>query len=145
LIIYLDTSALLKQYIQEDHSEQVEQLLRQAEGSGTSLLTYAEMASAMTRSARMGLIPMDEAQAAWKDFTMDWESLLRLNISSQVTGRAAKLAWEHGLRGYDALHLASTLIWQEALGEALTLATFDRDLWQAGQKTGLQVWPVSSP
>jgi predicted nucleic acid-binding protein len=141
LIIYLDTSALLKQYVQEDQSEQVEQLLRQAEGAGTSLLTYAEMASAMARAARMGLIPSDEAQAAWKDFLTDWEFLLRLNLSSQVTGRAAKLAWEYGLRGYDAVHLASALLWQEALGAPLTLATFDRDLWQAGKKAGLQVWP----
>lgn len=141
MIIYLDTSALLKQYIQEDWSEEVEKLLGIVDGSGTSIITYPEMASAIARSARMGLFPSDEAQAAWKDFLADWEFLTRLKVSSQVTEWAAKLAWEYGLRGYDAMHFASARLWQETLDAPITLATFDRDLWLAGQQTGMSVWP----
>ena len=141
MIIYLDTSALLKQYIQESGSEEVIELLGTANSSGTNLLAYVEMASAITRAVRLKLIPADEAQTTWKDFLVDWELLVRLDVSGQITKRAAALAWEHGLRGYDALHFASALTWQDAIDMPVTLATYDRELWSAAQKTGMNVWP----
>jgi predicted nucleic acid-binding protein len=141
LIIYLDTSTLLKQYIQEAGSKEVGKLLASAVGTGTSLLTYAEMASAISRAVRMKLVSADEAQTTWEDFLMDWELLVRLDVSGQITKRAAALAWEHGLRGYDAVHFASALTWQETIEMPVTLATYDRELWLAAQKTGMEVWP----
>jgi len=141
LIIYLDTSALLKQYIQEAGSEEVETLLASADSTGTSLLTYVEMASAISRAVRMDLVPAEEAQVTWEDFLVDWELLVRLDASGQITKRAATLAWEHGLRGYDAMHLSSALTWQDAIDTHVTVATYDRDLWLAARKAGLLVWP----
>jgi hypothetical protein len=32
--------------------------------------------------------------------------------------------------------------WQASLGEPVTLATFDRQLWRAGTAAGLRMWPV---
>ena len=54
---------------------------------------------------------------------------------------ADTLAWDYGLRGYDAVHLASALTWQEALGEPVLLATFDKQLWSAAPKAGVAIWP----
>jgi predicted nucleic acid-binding protein len=67
--------------------------------------------------------------------------LVRLDVSWQIAKRAAALAWEYGLRGYDAMHFASALGWQDAIDMPVTLATYDRDLWRAAQKAGMQVWP----
>jgi hypothetical protein len=47
------------------------------------------------------------------------------------------LAWEYSLRGYDAMHLNCALLWKETLEAQITMATFDRDLWQASKKAGL--------
>lgn len=141
MIIYFDTSALLKQYVYESGSEDVIKLLGTANSVGTNLLTYVEMASALTRAVRMKLIPNDEARATWNDFLADWELLVRLDISEQITKRAAALAWEYGLRGYDAMHFASALAWQEAIDAPVTLATYDRELWSAAQKAGMKAWP----
>jgi hypothetical protein len=55
------------------------------------------------------------------------------------------LAWEHGLRGYDAVQLASALTWQESVGEQIVLATFDQRLWDAAKRTGLKAWPEELP
>lgn len=140
-IIYLDTSALLKVYIQEAQSENVRLLFDHADGMGTSIVTYTEMASAMARAARMQLITEGESKASWGKFLGDWPGFLRLNLSSQLTERAALLAWDFGLRGYDAIHLATALTWQEALGSPICLATFDRLLWGAGKNIGVEVWP----
>jgi predicted nucleic acid-binding protein len=59
--------------------------------------------------------------------------------------RAAALAWEHGLRGYDAVHLASALAWSEALGETVAVATYDRELWRGAKASGLSVGPAAMP
>jgi predicted nucleic acid-binding protein len=140
-IIYLDTSALLKLYIQEAHSDDVAGLVSVADGAGTSILTYTEMAAAMSRAARMRLISDDAASTAWDKFLGDWPEFTRLKLSAALTERAATLAWGFGLRGYDAMHMAAALTWQDALDEPVLLATFDRLLWNAGKKAGVVVWP----
>jgi predicted nucleic acid-binding protein len=141
LIIYLDTSALLKQYVQETGSEEVGILLESAEVVGTVIVTYVEMASAIARAVRMKMIPSDEARKTWEDFLVDWGLLVRLDVSGQLAKRAAALAWEHGLRGYDAIHLATALSWEEAMDVPVKLATYDHELWLAAQGTGMEVWP----
>jgi uncharacterized protein len=140
-IICLDTSALLKLYIQKSHSDEVSGLVNTADGTGTSILTYTEMASAMSRAARMRLISDEAAKTAWDNFLGDWPEFTRLKLSAALTERAAALAWGFGLRGYDAMHLAAALTWQDALGEPILLATFGRLLWHAGKKAGVAMWP----
>jgi len=141
LIIYLDTSALLKQYIGEDGTEQVKRLVLQAVGIGSATVTHAEVASAMSRSVRNGNISPEEGQKAWEEFLRDWPSVAKQKISMQLVERAASLAWEYRLRGYDALHLGAAQAWQAALSMPVTLATFDRELWQAARQAGLDAWP----
>ena len=140
-IIYLDTSALVKQYVQESGSREVQRLIKSADHSGTSLITRSEMAAALARAVRMKIFPRSEAEAAWNQFLGEWSTLSRLNVSKQIVDRAAALAWEFPLRGYDAVHLASAVLWQETLETQITLATFDWELWSAGSLVGLTVWP----
>ena len=140
-IIYLDTSALVKQYVQERGSREVQRLIKSADHSGTSLITRSEMAAALARAVRIKIFPAAEAEAAWNQFLGEWSTLSRLNISKQIVDRAAALAWEFTLCGYDAVHLASAILWQETLETQITLATFDRELWSAGSLAGLIVWP----
>ena len=142
-LINLDTSALVKQYVQEMGSKEVQKLIKSADHSGTSLITRTEMAAALARAVRMKLLPSSEAGAAWNQFLVEWSSLSRLKVSGQIIERASELAWEYPLRGYDAVHLASAVLWQETLETQITLATFDRELWSAGNYVGLTVWPES--
>ncbi len=94
-------------------------------------MTYTETAAALARAVRMELLSDDAARAAWRQFQADWPGYTRLKLSTALVERAAALAWDFGLRGYDATHLASALLWQEALGEPVNLAAFDRALWNA--------------
>ena len=70
-----------------------------------------------------------------------WPHLIRLQLTETLVARAASLAWEQWLRGYDAIHLATALVWHETLGQPVFVATFDRQLWQGAQATGLIAWP----
>jgi hypothetical protein len=57
-------------------------------------------------------------------------------LCAALASRAEALAWAVALLDDDAVQLASTVTWQESVGAAITLATFDRQLWADGQKGG---------
>lgn len=141
MITYLDTSALVKAYVREFGSEEVMQLIRVATVVGTSRVSKAEMAAALATAARIKYVNAVDAKQAWQDFQANWRTLYKIAVSETVVDKAASLAWEYGLRGYDAVHLATASLWQETIGEPVTLATFDFQLWVAGEMAGLSVWP----
>ena len=142
MIVYLDASALVKRYVAESGSAQVAALIGEAQAIGTGVITRAEVAAALARSARMGLVTPESGLKALSAFNADWEHLIRLQLGEALVARAASLAWEHGLRGYDAVHLAAALGWRETLDEAITVATYDRELWRGAQASGLAPWPA---
>ena len=142
MIVYLDASALVKRYIAEAGSPEVEALIGEAQAIGTAVISRAEVAAALARAARIGLVAREAAAKALKAFNTDWEHLVRLQLSEPL---AAVLAWEHGLRGYDSVHLASALVWSETLGETVAVATYDRELWRGAKASGLSAWPAQMP
>jgi predicted nucleic acid-binding protein len=145
VIVYLDASALVKRYVAEVGSAEVEALIGEAQATGTAVLSRAEVAAALAKAARVGLVAREAAQKALESFNADWEHLIRLQFGEPLAARAASLAWEHGLRGYDAVHLATALVWRETLGESVTVATYDRELWRGAQASGLSPWPAAIP
>lgn len=141
MIVYLDASALVKRYIAESGSAAVEKLIDQAEALGTSVISRAEVSAALANAVRMNIVARDAAANALKLFAGDWTHFMRLQLTETLAARAASLAWEQGLRGYDAVHLATALVWHETLGQPVLVATFDRQLRRAAQATGLVAWP----
>jgi predicted nucleic acid-binding protein len=141
MIVYLDASALVKRYLQEPGSEAVAALITEAQLVGTTLISRAEVVAALGKAARVGLVTKAEALRAVKMFRTDWPALFRLRLDESTVAQADTLAWTHGLRGFDAVHLATAQLWQEALGEVTAFATYDRPLWQAAQHIGLNAWP----
>ena len=145
MIVYLDASALVKRYVAEPGSPDVEALIGAAQAIGTGVVSRAEVAAALGKAARVGLVTRGAAAEALEAFNADWEHLIRLQFSEPLAARAAALAWEYGLRGYDAVHLATALVWCETLSEAVTVATYDRELWRSAQASGLSPWPAEMP
>jgi predicted nucleic acid-binding protein len=66
---------------------------------------------------------------------------VRVQVTEALIARADAFAWEYGLRGYDAVHLAAASLWQDWMGERVTLATFDRRLWAVAEQVGLLPYP----
>lgn len=141
LITFLDTSALFKKYVQEKGSEDLRELWFNADIIGSALITRVEMAAALAKAERMKWINSEEAEQAWEEFLLDWRDVAVIEIEDLIVTRASNLAWDFGLRGYDAMHLATALVWGETLNQEITLSTFDRQLWQAAKRYGLPVWP----
>jgi len=142
MILYLDTSAYVKQYFQEAGSIEVGEVIDKSFLVGTSLMTRAEMAAAFAKYARMGILPRTEAEQKYLQFQADCSQLFFVELTLDVVTLAGDLAWEHGLRGYDAVHLASALTWRRLMREPIILATFDRKLWLAASAVGLVPFPA---
>jgi predicted nucleic acid-binding protein len=145
VILYADTSLLVKHYLTEAGSAQVDAVLTPPTVVGTAVITRAEVSVGLAKATRLGMLTVAEARQSLVEFRSQWPHLLRLRINEAVAKRADELAWDHQLRGYDAVHLAVALTWQVSLDEPLTLGTYDRQLWEAGQQTNLAVWPAVLP
>lgn len=145
MIAYIDASALVKRYVQEHGSRETIELTSSAEMTATSIISRAEVAAGLAKAVRSRVVPDHVAKAAQRSFAVDWPDLLRVTVTDALVERAEALAWEHGLRGYDAVHLASALTWQESAGEEIVLATFDYQLWDAAKRAGLKPWPEERP
>jgi predicted nucleic acid-binding protein len=145
VIAYLDASALVKRYVVERGSTETIALTAESEMTATSIVSRAEVAAALAKAARTALLANDIAQNARRSFARDWPDIVRVPVTEAIVERAESHAWEHGLRGYDAIQFASALIWQESVGEAIVLATFDQQLWEAAKRTGVKVWPDQAP
>ena len=145
MILYLDASALVKRYIAEPGASEVTGAIAAAEVVGTSLISRAEVSAALAKAVRVGTLTRQEAASALQVFRSEWPNLVRVQATEVLVTRADELAWELGLRGYDAMHLASALLWQEGMGERVTVATFDRQLWKAAEQRGMIPFPDDLP
>lgn len=109
MILYLDTSSLVKLYVVEQGSDEVARLTGDAETLATSVVAFAEARSAFARLGREGVLSGEEADAVRREFLQDWPSMLKIKLLRRVYERAGELTESHALRGFDAIHMASLL------------------------------------
>jgi predicted nucleic acid-binding protein len=145
MILYLDASALVKRYVAEPGTSEVAQAIAGAEVVGTSTISRAETAAALAKAVRVGTLIREAAASALQVFRSEWMNLVRVQPTELLVARADALAWELGLRGYDAVHLASALLWKEGMGQEVTVATFDQQLWEAATQRDLIPFPDDLP
>ncbi len=141
MILYLDASALVKRYVTERGSRETAELCTKADLVATSLISRAEVAAALAKAVRVGIVDANNGRKAQRAFVNQWPDFAKGPVTEALVARAESLAWDSALRGYDAVQLASALTWQESVGAEITLATFDRQLWSAGKQVGMHVWP----
>ena len=145
MILYLDTSALVKRYVAEPGSVEVSDAISRADVIGTALISRAEVAAALAKAVRVDALTWQEALTCLQVFRGEWPNLMRVQVTETVVTVADTFAWEHGLRGYDAVHLAAASLWQDTMGEQVTFSTFDRRLWEAARGIGLALHPADLP
>lgn len=139
MILYLDTSALVKMYAEEAGSRIVRQAVVDARLIATSLLSYAETRSELSRKGRSGEIGTADLKKCRQEFERDWARLHRLPIDETLVRKAGDLCDEHALRALDALHLASAASLQATLGSMVRFACFDNALNRAAVALGLEL------
>jgi predicted nucleic acid-binding protein len=137
VILYLDTSALVKLYVPEPDSALIQQSVDAPELSSTSRIAYVEARAAFARKRRERAVTPRDYHTIVQDFADDWETFFIVDVSEALTKRAAQLAERFALRGYDAIHLASAVIVGEQGAQAVRFACFDEKLSRAARRQGL--------
>lgn len=145
MIAYLDASALVKRHVDERGSRETLEFTARAEVVATSLISRAEVAAALANAVRVKLLEEEEAREAQRAFGAQWPDIAKIPVTEALVSRAEMLAWDYGLRGYDAVQLASAVLFEESVGTAVRLATFDKHLWDAARRAGLEPWPDKPP
>lgn len=129
MTLYLDSSALVKRYVEEDGSDAVRAAMAEAKQLTSCRLGYVETVRAVgLRSGHLGASRVRD----------DWGAFAVIEIGRDVAERAAEVALAEGLRAGDALHLAAALA---ASVENLTFATWDARLHRAAREHGLRTLP----
>jgi uncharacterized protein len=139
VILYLDSSALVKLYVPETDSALIKRRVEAADMPATSRISYAEARAAFARKRREHTVGLRDYQTVVQDFENDWESYFIVDVSESLIKRAGQLAQHHALRGYDAVHLASAVILSEEANQPVRFACFDEKLRRAARRHGLTV------
>ena len=141
MILYVDTSALVKLYVREPGSTALRAHAAKAGALATSVVAYAEIRAAFARLKRSGGSTDAMHQQRLRQLGQDWEALLRVELAADVLRSAGDLAEIYGLRGFDSIHLASALWLKARVSEPVDFAVFDQRLGAAASKAGLSVVP----
>jgi hypothetical protein len=142
VIRYFDASALAKRYVFETESPQVSLLLTEGPPA-TSRFTEVEVASALARRTREGILTPRERGRALAALEQDMATFYIVELLPEVTALAIGLLTQYRLRGPDAIQLASCLFLKKHLQQEIELVAFDRQLVDVAKRKGLQVWKPS--
>ena len=143
--LYVDASAMVKRYVIEEGSDETDRWWQQATVVASTELCFVEVHAALAKAVRLGLVEVEIARRQADLWTLEWLDVIRIPPTRSHLQVASDLAWRRSLRGYDAVHLASAMGWLGALGAPVTLATFDRQLWDAAVAEGVAVLPEERP
>ena len=138
---YIDTSTLVKRYLPEPGSQELEaRLLAEQPRLLASEFVKIEMLSALRRRERQGLVDRAFCNAAHALFLGDLlqRAVETVRLDSARVEQAARLLGALGspLATLDALHLATAL--DQRVG---MFYTHDAQLSRAAREVGLSVWP----
>jgi len=107
--------------------------------AASSILSYPEGRAALAGARRARRLSATGYARARQEFESLHSELVLVGVDGQLARQAGELADELGLRGYDAVHLASAL----ALATDTTIVTWDEDLKRAAAQSRLAVAPAS--
>lgn len=139
MILYLDTSAIVKLYSDEPGAALVRKAVGRADMIATCLISYTETRSALARKRRLGEINEGMLAEHKREFEQDWETMHHLPINEATVRRAGILVEQYGLRAYDGIHLASVEALQLTVQSSAMFACFDKALNEAASSFGLRL------
>jgi predicted nucleic acid-binding protein len=135
--LYLDTSSLLKLYLLESGTPEIQGLRDRATVVATSLVAYPETRAGLARALRSQRLTPETYGQIFAALEADWVSYLTREVTDDLVHVAGDLAAKHFLRGFDAIHLASAVTLQQGLGEPVAFSSADARLIEAATAEGL--------
>ncbi len=138
MVVYLDTSSLVKLYVAEEDSAKVKNLVTLSNATATSLVAYAEARAAFARIYNEKGFEANEYGRLIASFNEDWDNYLIIRVTKELVRLAGDLAEKYGLRGFDAIHLSSAVTLRQELNSPIVFSCADRKLQKASQFENLR-------
>jgi uncharacterized protein len=130
---FFDSSAFIKRYAEENGSQSVEDICREASALGLSVICIPEIISALNRRRREKLISPSNYSLITQTLSEDIREAVIINLTSEVISTTTALLEKNSLRAMDALHIACAVEW-----EADLFVSADRQQLRAAAQTGLK-------
>jgi len=129
--IYVDSSALLKRYVDEPDSAACVRLLESDPGWITARHTWVEVVRTIAKVSS----GRDRATAT-REFQREWARIAVVELDADTCRRAGEIAAAFGVRTLDALHLAAL---GRAGGTSIPLLTYDLRQASVARALGMPV------
>ena len=134
MILYLDTSSLVKLYVDEPGSDAVRKLVDAATIVGTATIAYTEIRAALARRRRERALRPAAFTSARKAFEAEWANYFTIELTPALCRKAGDFAERYRLRACDSVHLAAFAeIAREAGVRETLFSSFDAALNRAAR------------
>lgn len=121
---YVDTSVLVKRYVREPGSPEASRLTSK-HAVVTSAFASLELLSTLYAKQRGGSLTERALRRALALYGAERRKWTIVELTSMILGRAEDVIRQTPARTADAVHLASTLFFAEAVGVSVPLVTAD--------------------
>jgi predicted nucleic acid-binding protein len=137
-MVVFDSSALVKLLVEEDGSDVAADVWDAADAVICSQLAHPEVCAALAAAERARRMSPRQRSIALDTWRRLWAGVRTVDLNSAIALAAGGLASDYGLRGGDAVHLATVA----AVGEHQALfAVWDTRLRDGAAALGIAVVP----
>ena len=137
MILFCDPSALVKLYILEDSSREMQTLAGAASAIAVCRIAWAEMMAALARRAREFPNDADAIEVVRKRLRTDWPRYVVVEVTQALVELASEYADTFALSAYGSVQLAAARTLQDMAGEEIQFACFDTRLGKAARMLGM--------
>jgi predicted nucleic acid-binding protein len=141
VIAYLDSSALVKLFLDEPGSDIAWGVWDSGAVLATNRISHAELACALETAVRADRYEPGAVDPEVIDGTFLRESAELIEADAGLVDLAAAVGVRHGLRGMDAIHVASAM---QLVEFGSTLVSWDDHQRAAAQAEGVPVYPETT-
>lgn len=142
MIAYFDTSAIVPLLVDEPATDHCTRLWNEASRIVCARLLYPEACAALARAVRMRRLTSAQMATATIELDDLAQQIDYIEITNEFAHTAGRLAKAHGLRGYDAVHLAAAVVIAD---NDVVFVTGDTELAAAAAARGLAIAVTSVP
>lgn len=137
MILFCDTSALVKLYIREDSSREMQAVAGVATAIAVCRIAWAEIMAALARRARELPNDAEAIEIVRKRLRTDWPRYAVVEVTQPLVELAGEYADTFALSGYASVQLAAARTLQDMAGEEIQFACFDTRLGKAARLLGM--------
>ena len=140
MIAYFDTSAIVPLLVHEPSTDVCNRVWNESTRAVSVRLLYPEARAALAKAERMGRLTKRQLRDAVTELDVIVTEINLIEVTPELAFNAGELAETHGLRGYDAVHLAAA---QSIADSELVLITGDVNLASSAVRIGMNVSATS--